>query len=262
MIKLSQILSFFLPLTAFITIGQIHQPQQQIFAALFVAISALICARIKNQMDVITILRKSYRGGLSLLALFVCLCAFFPVGGQLSLPLLIEHSPENAQAIFVLASGATLAGGPGFSGLQRVNHGIKLLQQGRAPHLYISTGFSERSQHAEARWVASYTSMFNIPAASYTLLISRDIVTTSTEAQYAHKILSQQNVKDILLVTSGAHIFRTIATFKKAGFASIKPAPTHDRNNIFYANESYLSSFHAAIHEWIGLAWYWSRNRI
>lgn len=262
MIKFSQILSFFFPVIAFITIGQTNQTRQQILTALFVAISALICTRIKGHKDMATILRKSYRGGLLLLAMFVCICASFPVGGQLSLPLLVEHSTENAQAIFVLASGATLAGGPGFSGLQRVNHGIKLLQEGRAPHLYISTGFSEQTQHAEAAWVASYTAMFNIPAASCTLLTSRDIVTTSTEAQYAYKTLSQQNVKDILLVTSGAHIFRTIATFKKAGFASIKPAPVHNRANIYYANDSYLSSFHAALHEWIGLAWYWLNGRI
>lgn len=260
--RLVELLTILIPTCCFIAIGQTSTGTNMALAATFLMVSALLCSAIPKNSNTLSIWRQKYRSGVILLAFFVCLCNFFPIGGQISVPLLLEHSLESAQAIFVLASGATQAGDPGYSGLQRVTHGIKLLQQGRAPHLFISTGYSSARGHEEALWVASYTSMFSLPAASYTILISPEIVTTATEAAYAHKVLSRQKIDDILLVTSGAHIYRTVITFKKAGFTSIKPAPPHNRHNIYYANESFIGSFNAAMHEWIGLLYYWLKGYI
>lgn len=249
-----------LPIATFIMLGYATAPRQGIFAFFFaiISLSAVFC----NTSDGLKfMILSAFKKGLMLFAGFVFIIAFLPVGGLISRPLLLEHSHEKAQAIFVLASGATMAREPNYSGLQRVTHGIKLLKKGQAPHLFISTGWSKINGHAESEWVASYVALIDISPASITILVSPEIVTTSTEARYAYRVLSAQNLNDILLVTSGAHILRSNLVFKKAGF-NVKPAPVHDRNNVLYANENYIGSFHAAMREWFGLLYYWLTNKI
>ncbi len=249
-----------LPVAAFILLGYLTGPKQSLFAAVFAIISLSAIFFSPSEGFKLKIL-SAFRKGLMFFSCFVFFIAFLPVGGMLSRPLILEHSKEPAQAIFVLASGATMAGDPNYSGLQRVTHGIKLLKNGQAPHLFISTGWSKINGDAEAKWVASYVALIDVSPASITILISPEIITTSTEAQYAHRVLSARGVKDILLVTSGAHIFRSNLVFKKAGF-DVKPAPVHDKYSVLYANENFSGSFHAAMREWFGLIFYWLTSKI
>ena len=262
--------AFLAPSLAFIFIDQLSIDKRQVAAALFIAVSSIAAScffRIPDERAAVSAGNAGgkplarYVTGLLFLLLIMLLSYYYPVGGYLAKPLMISHSTENADAIFVLASGATKAGDPGFSGLQRVNHGIRLLKEGRARHLYLSTGFSPTYGHDEAAWVASYSSMFELSPASFSILISQDITTTATEAAYARKILKAAGAQRILLVTSGAHIYRSCATFEKAGF-EVLPAPVHNQKNIFYASDDYLTSLRAALHEWIGLIYYQLRDRI
>ncbi|MDD3145993.1 MAG: YdcF family protein [Candidatus Riflebacteria bacterium] len=251
-----------LPFFFFIALGQINLPQQQFFAALFVTLSAIFYAVSHKQSDPF---HKNhfddFRNGLLLLAIFVIILSAFPLGGYLAEPLMMKHSEENADAIVVLASGAMLNGMPGYSGYQRVSHGVNLLQQGRAPRLVISTGFSKINGHAEAEWVASFTAMMSIDPASLSILISKDIITTATEAEYIHKVLSEAGINSILLVTSNAHIYRSVLTFAKKGF-EVLPAPVHTPDGVYSASEHNITGLNAAIHEWIGLVYYSLRGRI
>lgn len=249
-----------LPFAAYLVLGQTTFPKQSITAVIF-ATAALVAIFRPGALFLSPSLSSAFRRGMMLFAVFVFLMAFMPLGGLISGPLMLEHSKEPAQAIFVLASGATMAGEPGYSGLQRVMHGVKLLKSGQAPHLFLSTGYSKINGHAEAAWVASYVALLNIDPASITVLISPEIVTTATEAQYARKALGEKGIDDILLVTSGSHIYRSYLTFKKAGF-SVKPAPVHNKFSILYANENFTGSFYAAAREWFGLLYYKLMNRI
>ena len=273
MTRLLKAVSFLVPTLIFLCIGQMSYDNKKLATAVFIMASSLLAVMFwqkrwqqnsdaqKTGMNKSLEVLSSYCAGLILLLMIIVGCTFFPVGGYLARPLLLEHSAGKAEAIFVLASGATETGDPQLSGLQRINHGIKLLQEGRGRHLYLSTGFSARKGNVEAPWVASYTQMIGLDPASFTILNSPEITTTATEAQYARKILAQSGINRILLVTSGAHIYRSEATFSKAGF-EVLPAPAHNRNNIFYASENYLTSLHAAVHEWVGLIYYWLRDRI
>ncbi|MBU1109105.1 MAG: YdcF family protein [Candidatus Riflebacteria bacterium] len=273
MTRLLRAAAALVPTFIFLWIGQMAPDLKQLAAAAFVITSSLLAIvfwrqrrqenseAIKTSGNAVTKVLSGYIAGLILLLMIIITCTFFPVGGYLARPLVLEHSAENAEAIFVLASGATETGDPQLSGLQRINHGIKLLKENRAKHLYISTGFSPGNGNMEAPWVASYTQLIGLDPASFSILNSPEITTTATEAQYAHKKLAEKRINRILLVTSGAHIYRSKATFSKAGF-EVLPAPAHNRDNIFYASENYLTSLHAAVHEWIGLVYYWLRDRI
>lgn len=154
-----------------------------------------------------------------------------------------------------------MAGEPGYSGFQRVTHGLRLLQSNRAPMLLISTGYASWLGHAEAAWVASFTSMFAVDQSKIKILVSKDIVTTATEAEYLEKTFAATGLKKILLVTSNGHIYRSVQTFARRGF-EVFPAPVHNKDSVLYASENYLTSLHAAIHEWVGIVYYAIRGRI
>lgn len=244
------------PTGLFIFMGQTNTLKKQALTVLLVLISILaMFLKTDKLSDRLKQFVSAYKNGLMALALFFLVFSFFPIGGYLNMPLLLEHSSEDAQAIFVLASGATLSGDPTLSGLQRVNHGIRLLREGRAPHLFLSSGYSDEIGHAEADWLENYATLFALSPASYSVLKSKEIVTTATEAAYAKKVLAAKGINNILVVTNGGHILRTCLTFTKAGFA-VKPAPVHNQNSIPYHREAYISALHGAVHEWLGLIYY------
>jgi len=244
------------PTAFFIGATQLAQPLQQFAIGLFLSLTVVFFFLARQKPDAYRFLPfQHFKNGMLVLAVILLLCATYPIGGYLNEPLLMPHSQENAEAIVVLASGATRGGDPGYSGYQRVSHGLRLLQQNRAPLLVISTGYSNFNRHAEAAWVASYTQMFAVDQSRVKILVSKDIVTTATEAEYIHKTLSQAGIRKILLVTSNGHIYRAALTFAGRGF-EVLPAPTHNAESIFYASEHYLQSFQAAVHEWIGLIYY------
>ena len=259
---MKRFLILILPTILYLAMGQINQPHQHFFAGLFVAIIAIHYLASRQTAETFSSGHAlNWKDGMLLLAVFVILGSAFPLGGYLAEPLVMEHAKENAQAIVVLASGAMKNGEPGYSGFQRVTHGLSLLQEGRAPLLVISTGYSRIDGHAEAAWVASFTSMFAVDQASISILISKDIVTTATEAEYIQKILQPAGINRILLVTSNAHIYRSVLTFARRGF-EVLPAPTHTASGVYYASEHYLTSINAALHEWIGLVYYSLLGRI
>ncbi len=259
---MTRILILLLPTFLYLVMGQLINPYKQFFAGLFLAVSGtlFLTASISKDHDYQGKIHF-WKNGMLLLAAFVILATAFPLGGYLAEPLIMPHSNENAEAVVVLASGAMQNGEPGYSGFQRVTHGVKLLQAGRAPKLFISTGFSRFDGFAEAAWVASFTSAFKTDPASISILVSKEIVTTATEAEYIFKLLKEAGISRILLVTSNAHIYRSVLTFARKGF-EVLPAPTHTADGVYYASEHYLTALNAAIHEWIGLVYYALLGRI
>lgn len=251
-----------LPFIAFIVFEQLRLVPSQIFASLWFILIIISCLindiKIRNSF-----FRAAYRsfikGSAIALALILIIMAF-PIGGYMTKPLILPQSTEKAEAAVVLASGVTLSGEPGLSLYQRVIQGVKLLKTGQAKHLYISTGFSSINKFTEYNAVASLSEILDIPKNKITILKSNEITTTATEAKYIKKYLEAKGINKILLTTSNAHIYRSYLTFKKLGF-QVLPAPCHTKETTVYAAEN-LSLFRAAIHEWVGLAWYWLKGRI
>lgn len=260
---LCKLMMFFLPSLLFIAFQQLHIVPSRIFAVLYFIIATCYCclnnAKIKN-----TFLKRyqsQFQKGTCLIFSLVILIIAFPIGGYLSIPLVVPHSQEKAKAVVVLASGVTLAGEPSYATYQRVLHGAKLVKDNKAEHLFISTGYSKINGFKEYLAVASLTQQLDIPQDKITIFKSEEIITTATEAAYARKQLAALGINKILLTTSNAHIYRSCMTFKKAGFEEVYPAPSHNKQTTVYADDN-LSMFAASMHEWIGLAWYWLRGRI
>jgi uncharacterized SAM-binding protein YcdF (DUF218 family) len=92
--------------------------------------------------------------------------------------------------------------------------------------------------------------------------------TTYENAVNCRRLLDEQHVHKVLLITDGVHMRRALACFRKQGIDAI-PAGCNYRATRFVGSiSSFLPDPEAAewtgraSHEWLGLAWYWLRGRI
>ncbi|MGM0601147.1 MAG: YdcF family protein [Candidatus Rifleibacteriota bacterium] len=255
-----KLIMLFLPTFFFLAVPQLNDAIEAAWAIAFIcfAITVPAMAYIKRTKATESAAIYFFYGNvLALITLTICI--FFPVGGFISQPLLLESSDQDADAVVVLASGATYGDDLNYSGYQRVLHGIKLLKNKRAPKLFISTGFNSINGHREAKCVASLTNLIELPKDNYEILVSERIRTTKTEADYISEILKKQNISKILLVTNGTHIYRAKLVFDNLGLETL-PAPCNSSKGLYYSMGHYLRSLNAAIHEWVGLVYYKLKN--
>lgn len=241
----------------FICQFQIHW--RQFLVAVVFSVGFIAFSGNKNISEKYKAIENALLKGLAFLAVILVFVSIYPIGGLLSTHFMSAHSNKKADAIVVLASGSTPAGDPGYSGFQRVSHGVRLYKDKRAPKLIISTGYSDIYGFDEFGWVSSFTSLLEVDNSGLTVLKDESIVTTNAEGEYIKKHFPE--LKTILLVTSGSHIKRSEMVFRKKGF-NVLPAPTHNKNSVNYAYENYLTAFNAAVHEWVGLIYYKLRGRI
>lgn len=87
--------------------------------------------------------------------------------------------------------------------------------------------------------------------------------TTAENAALSAAMLRPAGVSKVLLVTHAWHMPRAAAAFERAGFA-VTAAPTRAtaapewRLENFLPAASALQRSYYAMHEWLGLAWYWA----
>lgn len=139
----------------------------------------------------------------------------------------------HAEAI-VLLGGGTLPAEPPRATVEltsagdRALYAAELYQQGKADRILVSGGRIEwlSGQTSPAEEMAYILGLFQVP--SEAILIEPDSRNTYENALYSQKILEPMGIKRIILVTSAAHMPRSVAIFKRLGFEVI-PAPTDFR---------------------------------
>jgi uncharacterized SAM-binding protein YcdF (DUF218 family) len=108
----------------------------------------------------------------------------------------------------------------------RIVHGARLYQQGKAPFLILSGGridWDGNNSASESADMAAIAQAFGVPSSA--ILQDPTSLNTHENAVNVKQILQQRNFNRILLVTSAMHMPRSIAIFKKQGIDAI-PAPT------------------------------------
>ena len=154
-------------------------------------------------------------------------------------------NPPQAEAIVILG-GATRNNEPprimpdmNESG-DRLLYGVKLYKAGLAPKIILTGGrikwdSSEafEGEASEAESMAILMELMGIPRSA--MVLESKALNTYENAVYVKEILERKNIKQILLVTSAAHMPRSLAIFRHQGIDAI-PAPTDftvsDRNLI------------------------------
>jgi uncharacterized SAM-binding protein YcdF (DUF218 family) len=101
------------------------------------------------------------------------------------------------------------------------------------------------------------------------LLMEEESGTTYENALHSGEILSRRNFNRIVLVTSAFHMPRSERCFRALGFQVVaSPCDYHSVRSSWTPCDFLLPSPHAAagvemaVHEWLGIAWYWLRGRI
>lgn len=142
---------------------------------------------------------------------------------------------------------------------------LVLLQQHQVKKIIISggSGSIEFPQYKEAGILKKYLLKLGIPDSA--IIIENESRNTRENAVNTKKIIDSLQIKSkILFVTSGFHMRRAIACFKKVGVTNIRPWPT-DRysgprkfgiDHCFIPNVEAMSEFSLLIHEITGFLIY------
>ncbi|HSF48218.1 MAG TPA: YdcF family protein [Burkholderiales bacterium] len=175
----------------------------------------------------------------------------------------LHHFDPNVQAIVVLGSG-TYFNAPEYGGdtvtpfaLQRVRYAAKLQRETGKP--LLAAGGNPRGGEPEAIFMKRVLEReFDIPV-RWTETRSR---TTRENALLASAILKEAGISRIYLVTHSWHIPRAAREFERAGLV-VTAAPTDFSTPgelsllHFLPNARALVKTYYALHEALGLAWYW-----
>ena len=150
----------------------------------------------------------------------------------------------------------------GGSLLERVRYTAWVQRRTRLP-VIISGGDVETEKVPEAQ-LASNTLKYEYGIK--VLAIEGMSVNTRENAQLTKKLLDQQKIKKILLITHAWHMPRALREFQSAGVEAI-PAPTAflsqrtrfdgTRVSDWLPSPIKLRNSNIALHEYLGLAWQW-----
>lgn len=215
-------------------------------------------------------------GGVSLLAAAVLYLAANPlVSHRLMTGLEQRHLPAEkppAAAAIVLLGGGVLPDLPprvypetNWAG-DRLLHAGRLWKQGAAPLIVATGGYIPYLAQAPVSEAHMYSrlleELFDVPPAS--ILPVPDSRNTREDAVMTARMFGERDIeKEILLVTSAAHMPRAIALFRGQGFV-VHPAPT-DFNAVerrgfmpmhLLPSGIALAETHMALHEYAGLLVY------
>jgi uncharacterized SAM-binding protein YcdF (DUF218 family) len=92
--------------------------------------------------------------------------------------------------------------------------------------------------------------------------------TTYENAVETSKLLSERGISKIILVTDAGHLLRAVKCFRKQGMEVVPCGCEYRILDFDISLSSFLPQPGAArgcqlaMHEWLGLAWYWLRGRI
>lgn len=149
-----------------------------------------------------------------------------------------RQTPQRSAADYPRAAAIVVLGGgvngarPGWregpdltAAADRVWFAAQLYRAGRAPVVILSGGIAleNASPEPEADAMATFIEDLGVPASA--LLRERASRTTSENAIDTARLLREQRIGTVLLVTSALHMPRAIATFRKQGIEII-PAPS------------------------------------
>jgi uncharacterized SAM-binding protein YcdF (DUF218 family) len=101
------------------------------------------------------------------------------------------------------------------------------------------------------------------------LIVEERSRTTYENAVFSGEILTEMGVKEIVLVTSASHIGRGERCFRALGFQVVLSACDYRTADFTWSPCDFLlpspgaaAVVEIALHEWLGMAWYWLWGRV
>ena len=143
----------------------------------------------------------------------------------------------------------------------RLMQTLKLYHQGKVKKIIYTggSGSVEFPEKKEGLYVQKYLEQIHFPDSA--LIVESESRNTFENATFTKKILDSLKLKGkFLLVTSGFHMNRSMAIFKKAGYREIYPYVTNRSSgarratpdHLLIPNAGALFGSDLLIHEWVG----------
>lgn len=151
------------------------------------------------------------------------------------------------------------------SGGDRLFQVLPLYHKGYIQHIVFTggSGSIEFPEKKEGLYVKKYLLSIGVPDS--VLFIESESRNTYQNAMLTKQLLDSVGLKGkFLLVTSGSHMPRSLAIFKKAGFEHIDPFVTNRHSgyrrftpdHLLVPNPGAMMSLQALFHEWVGFIIY------
>lgn len=146
-------------------------------------------------------------------------------------------------------------------GADRLFQMLPLYYKGRIKKIIFTggSGSIEFPDNKEGIYVKKYLKSINFPDSA--MIIETESKNTYENAVFTKKLLDSLKIKgNFLLVTSGYHMRRSMAVFKKAGFTNLTPYVTNrvsgirrfSLDHLLIPNQDALFTLQILIHEWLG----------
>jgi uncharacterized SAM-binding protein YcdF (DUF218 family) len=185
-----------------------------------------------------------------------------------------EQAP-SASAIVLLGDGVAPGMPPRnwadlYDSADRIVHASRLFRAGKAPLVVAAGGSGWRSAAAQkpADAMADLLVEWGVPRDA--ILLERESRTTYENAIYTRKLLEARGIDGpVLLVTSAAHMWRSMAVFESAGMRAIPAATDYEPAGIdlgdpriWLPDVDALQDANGAIKEYLGVLVYRLRGQI
>jgi uncharacterized SAM-binding protein YcdF (DUF218 family) len=208
-----------------------------------------------RQNKIMKFISKTATYGLFCLALAVIIIMYTPLVNSLSRPLMVKADLQKANVIVVLEGGMYPGGELPLFSLMRTVKGIELYKKGYANKILFSgrTGNPNPLKIPEENGMARVAVNLGVPRQA--ILLEDKSTRTYESALQTAKMMKENNLTTALLVTSAAHMKRSMLSFEHAGVkvfaAPVEPVET-------YVNDSMerLLFFRAVMREYAGLVLY------
>ena len=165
----------------------------------------------------------------------------------LARPLLVAEDVRPQPFIVVLCGGCRFNGRPNEATAARVEHGVRLFEQGLAQHLILSGGRWAPHRPACAPRMQQLALALGVPPE--VIIAESQSASTAENAREVARMLRAEAAPSILLVTSPLHMRRAKLCFEKLGVhVSCAPTPDTGHRSSLLAKE--------VLHEYPGLAYY------
>ena len=185
-----------------------------------------------------------------------------------------QQYPRDMRMIVVLSGGITygdeLVTRAELSNdtVQRCLAAAELYHAGAGKKLLLSGGKVDPSNVGPQLADAMKQLMKRLQVPGHEMLLEETSRSTYENAVESARILKQHNIDKAILVTDAAHLPRATRCFRKQGIEVLpwgcryRSRPLRFTPMLIVPNASAAQGTVAAIHEWLGLAWYWLSGKI
>jgi uncharacterized SAM-binding protein YcdF (DUF218 family) len=187
----------------------------------------------------------------------------------------LDPRPADTEVIVVLSSTVAPAAGLRLrpelddDGRVRCLHAAELYRQGPPCKVLVSGGSPDPERGVPSCAAVMRDFLIDVGVSPADVIIEDQSRSTHENAAACARILEERNLRKVVLVIDAVDMVRAWRCFRKQGVEAV-PAPCHYRAaaglrltpELFMPNPGAIQACQRVAHEWLGLGWYWLRDRI